>query len=102
MVIDGTLSVIGSYNMDPRSRVWNTEIALIVEDADFAAQVLSEMERDFAPEAAWRLTLNEEGDLLWNGVVEGAPVQFNVDPGSSWWDRFLWRIMRVLPLENEL
>ena len=102
MVIDGTLSVIGSYNMDPRSRVWNSEIALIVENADFAAQVLAEMERDFAPEAAWRLSLDEEGGLLWSGVVEGTPVQFNVDPGSSWLDRFLWRIMRVLPLENEL
>ena len=102
MVIDGTLSVIGSYNMDPRSRVWNSEIALIVEDADFAAQVLAEMERDFAPEAAWRLSIDEKGGLLWSGVVEGTPVQFSVDPGSSWWDRFLWRIMRVLPLENEL
>ena len=102
MVIDGTLSVIGSYNMDPRSRVWNSEIALIVEDADFAAQVLAEMERDFAPEAAWRLSLDDEGGLRWSGVSKGEPVQFTVDPGSSWWDRFLWRIMRVLPLENEL
>ena len=59
MVIDDRVAVIGSYNMDPRSRVWNSEIALIVRDPDFARQILQEMERDFAPEASWRLSLDD-------------------------------------------
>ena len=102
MVVDDRLSVIGSYNMDPRSRVWNSEIALVVEDAGFAASVLQEMERDFSPEAAWRLSLDEKDSLVWTGESEGGAEQFSRDPGSSWWDRLLWRIIRILPLENEL
>ena len=102
MVVDERLSVIGSYNMDPRSRVWNSEIALVVDDANFAAEVLQEMERDFSPKAAWRLSLDEKESVVWTGEFEGAETQFHRDPGSTWWDRLVWGIFRILPLENEL
>ena len=102
MVIDDRVAVIGSYNMDPRSRVWNSEIALIVRDPDFARQILQEMERDFAPEASWRLSLDDTGALIWTGESGDELVQLTKDPGSSWWDRFLWGMLRLLPLENEL
>jgi putative cardiolipin synthase len=102
MVIDDRVAVIGSYNMDPRSRVWNSEIALIVRDPDFARQVLQEMERDFTPEASWRLSLDDTGALIWTGESGDELVQLTKDPGSSWWDRFLWGMLRLLPLENEL
>jgi len=102
MVIDDRVAVIGSYNMDPRSRVWNSEIALIVRGPDFARQVLQEMERDFAPEASWRLSLDDTGALIWTGESGDELVQLTKDPGSSWWDRFLWGMLRLLPLENEL
>ena len=102
MVFDGRVSIIGSYNMDPRSRVWNSEIALVVDDAGFAAEVLEEMARDFTPDAAWRLSLDDNGKLLWSGEVDGEPVQFSKDPGTSWWTRFVWGVMRIFPLENEL
>ena len=102
MVIDDRVAVIGSYNMDPRSRVWNSEIALIVRDPDFARQILQEMERDFAPEASWRLSLDDTGALIWTGESGDELVQLTKDPGSSWWDRFLWSMLRLLPLENEL
>ena len=102
MVFDERVSIIGSYNMDPRSRVWNSEIALVVDDAGFAAEVLAEMARDFTPDAAWRLSLDDNGKLLWSGEVDGEPVQFSKDPGTSWWTRFVWGVMRIFPLENEL
>ena len=102
MVFDERVSIIGSYNMDPRSRVWNSEIALVVDDAGFAAEVLEEMARDFTPDAAWRLSLDGNGKLLWSGEVDGEPVQYSKDPGTSWWTRFVWGVMRIFPLENEL
>ena len=102
MVIDDRVAVIGSYNMDPRSRVWNSEIALVVANRDFAAEVLAEMARDFAPEAAWQLSLDDAGALVWSGVSDGERMQLQKDPGSSRWDRFLWSMMRIFRLENEL
>ena len=101
-VIDERIAVIGSYNMDPRSRVWNSEIALIVDDADFAAKVLEEMARDFTPDAAWHLSLDDNGKPLWLGGAGGEAVHFSKDPGTSWWTRFVWGVMRIFPLENEL
>ena len=83
MVIDDRVAVIGSYNMDPRSRVWNSEIALVVENRDFAAEVLAEMARDFAPEAAWRLSLDDARALVWSGVSDGEPVQLQKGPGQQ-------------------
>ena len=102
MVVDERIAVIGSYNMDPRSRVWNSEIALIVDDPDFAAEVLEEMARDFSPSAAWRLSLDAAGEVLWSGEVDGERVELNKDPGTTWWNRFVWSVMRIFPLENEL
>ena len=102
MVFDERVSIIGSYNMDPRSRVWNSEIALVVDDAGFAAEVLEEMARDFTPDAAWHVTLDDNGKLLWSGESGGEPVQFSTDPGTTWWTRFVWGVMRIFPLENEL
>ncbi|MBM28451.1 MAG: hypothetical protein CME58_08740 [Halieaceae bacterium] len=77
MVFDERVSIIGSYNMDPRSRVWNSEIALILDDAGFAAEVLEEMARDFTPDAAWHVTLDDNGKLLWSGESDGETVQFS-------------------------
>ena len=56
------------------------------------------MDRDFAPAAAWRLSLDSR-DLVWTGTVNGDTVRLDKDPGSSWRDRFLWSIMR-LPFER--
>jgi putative cardiolipin synthase len=102
MVVDERIAVIGSYNMDPRSRVWNSEIALIVDHPGFAAEVLEEMARDFAPDAAWRLSLDSADKLLWSGEVGGEMVELNKDPDTTWWNRFVWGVMRIFPLENEL
>ena len=102
MVFDERVSIIGSYNMDPRSRVWNSEIALLVDDAGFAAEVLEEMARDFTPDAAWHVIFDESGKLVWSGESDGEAVQFSKDPGTSWWTRFVWGVMRIFPLENEL
>ena len=60
------------------------------------------MERDFGPDAAWRLSLDENESLVWTGELEGAETQLHYDPGSTWWDRLIWSIVRILPLENEL
>lgn len=102
MVIDNEVSVIGSYNMDPRSRVWNTEIALIVFSDSIAEAVHDEMSRDFDPAAAWCVTLDEKDRLIWRGKSDGEVVSLEQEPGIGWWQRFLWSLLRLLPLENEM
>jgi phosphatidylserine/phosphatidylglycerophosphate/cardiolipin synthase-like enzyme len=50
-VVDGKIAIIGSYNLDPRSRALNTEVAVAIEDAEIAAITAESMERNL--ENAW-------------------------------------------------
>ena len=53
MVVDGEISFVGSYNLDPRSENINTEAGLIVHDRQFAKLLRAKIETDMAPRNAW-------------------------------------------------
>jgi putative cardiolipin synthase len=101
-VVDGRIAMIGSYNMDPRSRIWNSEIGLLVHSPEFAASVLADMNEEFEPGNAYRLSLDEDGKLLW--TIEGADgtQTWRKDPEASWGKRASARMMGWLPIEKEL
>ena len=65
--------MIGSYNMYPRSRIWNSEIGLLVDSEEFAAIVLSVMDEDFDPANSYCVTLDENRNLRW--TAEGPDGQ---------------------------
>jgi putative cardiolipin synthase len=62
MVIDGHVTVIGTFNLDPRSANLNTECVTIVYSDAIAAGVLAGMETEFRPENAWETTAAENPD----------------------------------------
>lgn len=62
MVVDSQLTVIGTFNLDPRSANLNTECFVIIKSKPIAAGVLKEMEEEFAPENAWHTTLTYNPD----------------------------------------
>ncbi len=53
MVIDGRIGVIGTHNFDPRSENYNTESAVIIDDAVFAQALAQSIRRDIAPGNSW-------------------------------------------------
>ncbi len=53
MVIDNRIGVIGTHNFDPRSENYNTESAVIIDDAAFAQALAASIRRDIAPENSW-------------------------------------------------
>ncbi len=57
MVIDRRIVFIGSFNMDPRSTHLNTEMGVLVDSPELAAQVATAIERDMEPVNSWKLTL---------------------------------------------
>ena len=62
MVIDNTLTVIGTFNLDPRSANLNTECFVIVNSEAITNGVLKGMEIEFLPENSWRTTLDFNPD----------------------------------------
>jgi phosphatidylserine/phosphatidylglycerophosphate/cardiolipin synthase-like enzyme len=62
MVIDNKTTVIGTFNLDPRSANLNTECFVIVNSNKISKGVLKGMEIEFNPENSWETTLNYNPD----------------------------------------
>lgn len=62
MVIDGKTTVIGTFNLDPRSANLNTECIAIIPSEKIANGVLIGMEKEFKPENSWETTLESNPD----------------------------------------
>ena len=101
VIIDGRVSFVGSFNLDPRSTWINTEMGALVDDARFAEIVRANIERSLAPEFSYRLSL-EDGKLVWTDTQDGQPRRQFHDPTSSWSRRFIAALARVLPVEEQL
>lgn len=62
MVIDGVTTVIGTFNLDPRSANLNTECVVIVNSEELTKGVSAGMDIEFLPENAWETTLEYNPD----------------------------------------
>jgi phosphatidylserine/phosphatidylglycerophosphate/cardiolipin synthase-like enzyme len=62
MVIDDSITVIGTFNLDPRSANLNTECITIIHSESIASKVLEGMEIEFKPENSWETTLTSNPD----------------------------------------
>jgi phosphatidylserine/phosphatidylglycerophosphate/cardiolipin synthase-like enzyme len=63
MVIDKHTTVIGTFNLDPRSANLNTECIVIVNSDEISKGVLKGMEIEFNPENSWETTINFNPDF---------------------------------------
>jgi len=105
-VIDRRTVVIGSFNMDPRSWHINTEVVVLVDSPEFAAEGLAYMEAGIRPENSYRLAL--EGDdsgrerLVWITENDGEEVRYYSDPEVGAWRRFTTWLISLLPVEEHL
>ncbi len=62
MVIDNTITVIGTFNLDPRSANLNTECVVVLNNKKIAEGVSKGMEEEFKPSNSWETTLNFNPD----------------------------------------
>lgn len=71
MVIDGEISVVGTFNLDPRSANLNTECFAVVNDTAIATKLFDAMQNDIRPENAWETTAtsNPDGEAGWKKRV---------------------------------
>jgi len=64
LVIDERIGVVGTHNFDPRGRNYNTENAVIIEDAVFAQALSASIRRSMRPENAWVIAPRKPGPIL--------------------------------------
>lgn len=62
MIVDESLLVVGTFNLDPRSAHLNTECIALVPDEGLAAQVLDVLDIEMRPENSWAVTADFNPD----------------------------------------
>ncbi len=62
MVVDNQITVIGTFNLDPRSANLNTECLAIIDDKKVATTILKGIEKEFKSENSWQTTRNFNPD----------------------------------------
>ena len=99
--VDGKLTFIGSFNFDPRSANLNTESGVLIESEKMTKMFMQGVDEGVA-EKTYELFLNEKGKLRWRGYEDGQEVIYSKEPESTWFQRFVASIVRVLPIKSQL
>ncbi len=106
LAVDRKVVVVGSMNLDPRSRLSNTEIAVTLESPELGAQLATMFQDATAPDQAYDVRLSEPGNpdapLLWLGREGDQAVRYTDEPGASWWRRIVSGLFDALLPEDLL
>jgi len=106
VVVDGKSVLIGSMNLDPRSRRSNTEIAVLIESAVLGEQIGTLFEEASSPEQAFHVELTKHGNpkasLVWGGRENGKAVRYSSEPLASAWRRMASKLLGALAPEELL
>ena len=62
MIIDESILVVTTFNLDPRSANLNTECLVQVDNADLAQSVTNYFNQEIQPDNAWRVDETSNGD----------------------------------------
>lgn len=106
VALDRKSLLIGSMNLDPRSRLSNTEVAVLIDSEVIAKEfsiwldAATKLDRSFRPE------LSEPGNpastLLWHGEEADKPVRYRSEPLASWWQRMTSALLGAVIPEDLL
>lgn len=106
IIVDGQHVLIGSMNLDPRSRRLNTEVALQIDSAAMGQQLTRLFNDATALESAFRVDLvgpgNPADQLSWASMEEGRAVRHTREPLASAWRQLFVAIFGAFAPEELL
>lgn len=100
ILIDSKQIFAGSLNLDPRSVAINTEMGLLIESPALVEEL---RERSLRNLSAWayRVSLDENGNTVWEAEIGGQRVVETHAPQTTLWLRLKALLFRVAP-ESQL
>ena len=98
MLFDEEKIMVGSPNLDPRSKYINTEIGLLIRSKALADLIMKQFKQDMAPQNSWHVQLDTTGRLYW----ESSSGQRHLQPARSLAQRAKVFLFRLLPLDHQL
>jgi len=100
MVFDRRKTFIGSFNFDPRSVLWNTEVGVLVDSPELAEYTRDLAVQGMAPALSYEVKL-VDGKLAWATEDNGQRHMLVTEPGGIW-RRFNAWISKAVGLEKML
>lgn len=101
VIVDGRTLSVGSMNLDLRSKLQNTEVALVIRSPSLAHQA-AELVQGVINVGAWRVELTPGGALRWHDPPESRPGVIDHDPDTSVWLRLLTKLLAPLTPDEML
>jgi putative cardiolipin synthase len=104
IVVDRRHVVVGSMNLDPRSRQSNTEVAVLLESAELGLRLGALFDEAVQPARAFRVELarNDPAQPVWVAEEAGTEVRYDREPLAGIWRRFLAKLLGVFAPEDLL
>jgi len=104
-VVDRQRVFVGSTNFDMRSFHLNTEVGLVIDSPDIAAQAVRRFEAITIPPNSYAVTLAEslgEPTVHWITEEDGKRVELDHEPGGAFWRELLVGAVSILPIDDQL
>ncbi len=100
MIFDRQKVFVGSFNFDPRSVLWNTEVGVLVDSPELAEELRELTLQGMAPSLTYQAKL-EDGKVVWVTEDNGVIHTLYTEPGD-WWRRFNAWMSKAIGLERML
>lgn len=96
--VDRTRLFVGSFNVDPRSALLNSEMGLVIESEALATALSEQLDQRLA-KLAYEVRLSQDGSLEWIEQTDAGEVRYAIEPKATLGRRIGTRIMSWLPIE---
>lgn len=102
VVFDRRIVYVGSFNLNLRSALLNTETALIIDSPDLAQQVAASIEENMRAQNSWHVAFDQQERLRWTTQRDGKEEQGGSEPDTGWWRRTIVSFYGLFPVEKYL
>lgn len=106
IMVDGQFVLIGSMNLDPRSRLSNTEIAVLIDSRELGLDLETWLDQATSLDNSFRPELTTAGDpnspVRWVSRQDDQLQHYTSEPLASWWRRMISGLLGVLVPEGLL
>ena len=100
VVVDGRLLVIGSMNLDLRSQLQNTEVALLISSTELS-RIATESVESTLRKDAWHVELSS-GGLIWRAPEIGGLQDTRSEPDASFGLKLMLKLLGPLAPDSML
>jgi putative cardiolipin synthase len=102
MAFDRKAVFIGSFNLDPRSAVINTEAGLYIESPELAEKLTAYMATGVMPASSYHVFLDPSGEIAWETVKDGRNMRYQDEPNTGFRRRLVANLLKLLPIDSQL